>query len=147
MVLAELEGGQVTRVQAGLFLVQRNGAGQVTMNPGGDGGHKALFTLAGLCSVGQRLIDEGAGVARGVGRLGKHVQRRAAGLHDGAGVSGCVQHVHRTGFAGDEAFDKVIQCGGAGRVMQSDGVAQAIGHAGVRGGGHGQCGSRGLSRR
>ncbi len=127
MVLAELEGGQVARVLAGLFFVQGNGAGHVTVDPGSNSGHKTLLAVAGLGGVGKRLVDEGAGVARCVGRFGKHVQRGAAGLHDGAGVLRRVQHIHRAGFAGDEAFDEVVQRRCAGGVTQSDGVAQAVG--------------------
>jgi hypothetical protein len=114
-------------VQAGLLFVQGDGAGQVAIDPGGDGGHKASLTLAGLCGVGQCLGDEGAGVAGCVGRLGKHVQCGAAGLHDGAAVRRCAQDVHRARLAGDEAFHEVVERRRAGRIVQRGGVAQAVG--------------------
>jgi hypothetical protein len=108
VVLPELERGQVARVQSGLFFVQGDGAGQVAIDPRGHSSHKALLAFAGLVRVGQGLFDEGPGVAGCVGRFGKHVQRRAIGLHQRAGIGLRLQHIHGPGFAGDEALHKVV---------------------------------------
>ena len=52
VVLAELDRGQVTRAIARLFLVQRDGAGQVAFRPGRDRCHEAPLPGA-HCRVGQ----------------------------------------------------------------------------------------------
>ena len=127
VVLPELERGQVARVQSGLFFVQGDGAGQVAIDPRGHSSHKALLAFAGLVRVGQGLFDEGPGVAGCVGRFGKHVQRRAIGLHQRAGIGLRLQHIHGPGFAGDEALHKVVDGRKAAFIPQRDGVAQAVG--------------------
>ena len=87
----------------------------------------ATVQAGGLVRVGQGLFDEGPGVAGCVGRFGKHVQRRAIGLHQRAGIGLRLQHIHGPGFAGDEALHKVIEGRDAAFIPQRDGVAQAVG--------------------
>jgi hypothetical protein len=83
----------------------------------------------------QRLFDVRPGIGRRIARFGKHVQRGAVRLHDGAQFGVCTpignrQRRNGARLAGDEAFDEIIDRAQAGRVLQRDGIAQAVGQHG-----------------
>ena len=124
--MAELEGGEVTRMLAGLLVVQLDGAGHVAIDPGLDGVHEAHLSRTGLDGGVQRTFDEGPRIGRAVARFGKHVQRRAVRLHDGAFIAGGVEHVDCPCLAGDEALHEVVRCSKALAMLQRQPIAQRV---------------------
>jgi hypothetical protein len=147
VVLAELDGHEVAWELGRLLLVQADRGVDVAGCPGGHGGDEAALAQRGF--GGLRAGQVGAGVGRGRGRLGEHVQRGAVGLHAGAVVLvSSLQDAHGPGFARDEAAHEVVDPVQARGVLQRDGVAQTVDCHGAQlagGCGQGRCGSRSSS--
>lgn len=54
-------------------LVQRDGALQIAIDPGGHGRHPLLLAPGGAGAGRQRALDERPGIHWPLGRFGKHV--------------------------------------------------------------------------
>ncbi|MCY1532757.1 hypothetical protein D9M68_680460 [compost metagenome] len=138
VVLAQLHRHQVALMLARLLGMQRDGACDVAVGPGLDGGDVALLARRGARRTGAGLVEEGPRVGRGLARFGEQVQRRAVGLHDRAGIAfGQRQQVHGARLGREKAHDEVVDQREAGGVVERERIAEAVG--GVRGsvGGHG----------